>query len=59
MVLQGTESETLFDIDGDRLVGVGRRQRSAGSVSGVAPDDIHRVENTGDRAPSVPAHALA
>jgi hypothetical protein len=37
MVLQGTESETLFDIDGDRLVEVGRRQRSAGSVSGVAP----------------------
>ncbi|PXY22475.1 cysteine dioxygenase family protein [Prauserella muralis] len=48
-VLQGTETETLYDIDGDRLVEVGERHRPAGSVSGVAPpDDIHRVRNTGD-----------
>jgi predicted metal-dependent enzyme (double-stranded beta helix superfamily) len=49
IVLQGVETETIFDIDGDRLVEVGRRQRPAGSVSGVAPpDDIHQVDNTGD-----------
>jgi predicted metal-dependent enzyme (double-stranded beta helix superfamily) len=49
MVLQGAETETLYDIDGDRLVEIGERQRPAGSVSGVAPpDDIHRVRNTGD-----------
>jgi 3-mercaptopropionate dioxygenase len=49
MVVQGTETETLYDIDGDRLVDSGERQRPAGSVSGVAPpDDIHRVRNTGD-----------
>ena len=49
MVLQGSETETLFDVDGSRLVEVGRRQRTTGSVSGVAPpDDIHRVANTGD-----------
>jgi predicted metal-dependent enzyme (double-stranded beta helix superfamily) len=49
IVLQGAETETLYDIDGDRLVQIGERQRPAGSVSGVAPpDDIHRVRNTGD-----------
>jgi predicted metal-dependent enzyme (double-stranded beta helix superfamily) len=49
MVLQGAESETLYDFEGDRLVEVGRLLRPAGSVSGVAPpDDTHRVENTGD-----------
>lgn len=49
IVLQGAESETLFGIDGGRLVEVGRRRRETGSVSGVAPpDDIHRVANTGD-----------
>jgi predicted metal-dependent enzyme (double-stranded beta helix superfamily) len=49
MVLEGSESETLFDIDGGRLVEVGRCERPTGSVSGVAPpDDIHRVTNTGD-----------
>lgn len=49
IVLQGVETETLFDLDGDRLVEVGRLQRPAGSVSGTAPpDDIHRVDNTGD-----------
>ncbi|REE96697.1 cysteine dioxygenase family protein [Thermomonospora umbrina] len=49
MVLQGAETETLYDIDGDRLVEIGDRRRPAGSVSGVAPpDDIHRVRNTGD-----------
>jgi predicted metal-dependent enzyme (double-stranded beta helix superfamily) len=48
-VLQGVETETLFDLDADRLVEVGRLQRPAGSVSGAAPpDDIHRVDNTGD-----------
>lgn len=49
MVLQGAETETLYDIEGDRLVEIGQRQRPTGSVSGVAPpDDIHRVANTGD-----------
>jgi predicted metal-dependent enzyme (double-stranded beta helix superfamily) len=49
MVLQGAETETLYDIDGDRLVEIGERHRPAGSVSGAAPpDDIHRVRNTGD-----------
>ncbi|GLY75578.1 cysteine dioxygenase family protein [Actinoallomurus iriomotensis] len=49
VVLQGTETETLYDIDGDRLVEIGERRRPAGSVTGVAPpDDIHRVRNTGD-----------
>lgn len=49
VVLQGCETENIFDIDGDRLVQIGRRQRTAGSVSGVAPpDDIHQVHNTGD-----------
>jgi 3-mercaptopropionate dioxygenase len=48
IVLQGVETETIFDIDQDRLVEVGRLQRGPGSVSGVAPpDDIHRVHNTG------------
>ena len=48
MVLQGSESETLYDIVGGRLVEVGRCERPTGSVSGVAPpDDIHRVANTG------------
>jgi 3-mercaptopropionate dioxygenase len=48
-VLQGAETETLYDIDGDHLVELGERQRPTGSVSGVAPpDDIHRVRNTGD-----------
>jgi predicted metal-dependent enzyme (double-stranded beta helix superfamily) len=49
IVLQGVETETIFDIDRDRLVEVGRSQRGPGSVSGVAPpDDIHQVHNTGD-----------
>ncbi len=49
MILQGAETETLYGIDGERLVVVGERQRPTGSVSGVAPpDDIHRVCNTGD-----------
>ncbi|ANN18260.1 cysteine dioxygenase [Amycolatopsis orientalis] len=49
LVLQGAETENIFDIDGDRLVQLGQRQRPAGSVSGVAPpDDIHQVHNTGD-----------
>lgn len=49
LVLQGTETENIFDIDGDRLVRIGQRERPAGSVSGVAPpDDIHQVHNTGD-----------
>ena len=49
MVLQGAESETLYDIAGDRLVEIGERHRPTGSVSGAAPpDDIHRVRNTGD-----------
>jgi predicted metal-dependent enzyme (double-stranded beta helix superfamily) len=49
MVLQGAETEALYDIDGDHLVEIGKRQRTAGSVRGVAPpDDIHRVCNTGE-----------
>ncbi|ONI89619.1 cysteine dioxygenase [Actinosynnema sp. ALI-1.44] len=49
LVLQGAETENIFDIDGDRLVQIGRKQRPTGSVSGVAPpDDIHQVHNTGD-----------
>nr|AZF85893.1 cysteine dioxygenase [Catenulispora sp.] len=48
LVLQGTETEDIFDHDGGRLVRIGRLRRPAGSVSGVAPpDDIHRVHNTG------------
>jgi predicted metal-dependent enzyme (double-stranded beta helix superfamily) len=48
MILQGVETETLFGLDGERLVEVGRLRRPAGSVSGVAPpDDIHQVHNTG------------
>src|SRR3954447_1787857 len=39
MVLQGVETETLFDLEGERLVEVGRLQRPAGSVSGAAPPD--------------------
>jgi predicted metal-dependent enzyme (double-stranded beta helix superfamily) len=49
IVLEGVETETIFDLDRDRLVEVGRSSRGPGSVSGVAPpDDIHRVHNTGD-----------
>ena len=49
LVLQGSETETIFDVDDGRLVELGRRERPAGSVSGVAPpDDIHMVHNTGD-----------
>jgi mannose-6-phosphate isomerase-like protein (cupin superfamily) len=49
VVLQGAETENLFDIDGDRLVQAGQLRRPTGSVSGVAPpDDIHQVHNTGD-----------
>ncbi|GAB3876123.1 hypothetical protein GCM10029964_022090 [Kibdelosporangium lantanae] len=49
LVLQGTETENIYDIDGDHLVRIGQRQRPTGSVSGTAPpDDIHQVHNTGD-----------
>jgi predicted metal-dependent enzyme (double-stranded beta helix superfamily) len=49
MVVQGAETETLYNSDGDHLVEIGERRRPAGSVSGTAPpDDIHRVCNTGD-----------
>ena len=48
-IIQGAETETLYGFEGDRLVQVGVVERPTGSVSGVAPpDDIHRVENTGD-----------
>ncbi|MFK0249165.1 cysteine dioxygenase [Amycolatopsis azurea] len=48
LVLQGTETENIFDIEDDRLVRTGQRQRPTGSVSGVAPpDDIHQVHNAG------------
>lgn len=57
MVLQGTETETLYDVaeesggevGGGRPVAVGELLRPAGSVSGAAPpDDVHRVRNAGD-----------
>jgi predicted metal-dependent enzyme (double-stranded beta helix superfamily) len=49
IVLEGAETETLYAMDGERLVAFRERQRPAGSVSGTAPpDDIHRVCNTGD-----------
>jgi 3-mercaptopropionate dioxygenase len=49
MILQGTESETLYRFADEHLSEVGRRERPVGSVSGTAPpDDIHRVANTGD-----------
>ena len=49
MILQGTESETLYRYADDQLTEIGRRERPVGSVSGTAPpDDIHRVANTGD-----------
>lgn len=49
LVLQGAETETLFEVDGDRPIRIGQRQRPTGSVSGVAPpEDIHQVHNTGD-----------
>jgi predicted metal-dependent enzyme (double-stranded beta helix superfamily) len=49
MILQGTESETLYRFESDQLVELERRQRPVGSISGTAPpDDIHRVANTGD-----------
>jgi predicted metal-dependent enzyme (double-stranded beta helix superfamily) len=49
VILQGVETETIFDFDGGRLVEVGRSQRGPGSVTGVAPpEDIHMVDNTGD-----------
>ena len=49
LVMQGGETETLYDIAGERLVEIGERHRPTGSVSGAAPpDDIHRVRNTGD-----------
>jgi predicted metal-dependent enzyme (double-stranded beta helix superfamily) len=49
LVMQGAETETLFGFEGEHLVELDRMQRPAGSVSGAAPpDDIHRVDNTGD-----------
>jgi predicted metal-dependent enzyme (double-stranded beta helix superfamily) len=49
IILQGVETETIFDFAGDHLVEIGQRQRPVGSVSAVAPpDDIHQVHNTGD-----------
>ena len=49
IVMQGIEFETLYRQDGDQLVQVGQLLRPTGSVSGTAPpDDIHRVNNTGD-----------
>jgi len=51
LVLQGTETENIFDIKDDRLVRTAQRQRPTGSVSGVAPpDDIHQVHNAGGTA---------
>ena len=49
LILQGAETETLYEFDGGRLVEAGRMQRPTGSSSAAAPpDDIHRVHNTGD-----------
>jgi 3-mercaptopropionate dioxygenase len=49
VVLCGAETETLYELRGERLLETGTRRRPAGSVSAAAPpDDIHRVSNTGD-----------
>ena len=49
IVLQGVETETVYEFERDGLIEVGQRRRPAGSTSGAAPpDDIHRVANTGD-----------
>jgi predicted metal-dependent enzyme (double-stranded beta helix superfamily) len=49
VVLSGAETETLYELGGDRLGEAGTRHRPVGSVSAAAPpDDIHRVSNTGD-----------
>jgi predicted metal-dependent enzyme (double-stranded beta helix superfamily) len=49
VVLQGVETEAMFQLDGDRVTPLGRRRRPTGSVSAVAPpDDIHQVHNTDD-----------
>jgi 3-mercaptopropionate dioxygenase len=50
-VIQGTESEELFELDeeGTSLVEAGHRVNRTGDVSGFAPPgDIHRVRNAGD-----------
>jgi 3-mercaptopropionate dioxygenase len=50
-VIQGTESEELFELDeeGTSLVEAGHRMNRTGEVSGFAPPgDIHRVRNAGD-----------
>lgn len=48
-VVQGAETETYYGFSGGRLVEAGGGYRPTGSISAVAPpDDIHRVENTGD-----------
>src|SRR5256885_4295022 len=44
IVLQGVETETIFDLDRDRLIEVGRLQRGPGSVSGVARSEEHTSE---------------
>ena len=49
LILQGAETETLYELDGDRLIEAGTTICPAGSASAAAPpDDIHRVHNTGD-----------
>jgi 3-mercaptopropionate dioxygenase len=50
-VVQGTEYEELFIVDGERgcLVPAGVKENGVGEVSGFAPPgDIHRVRNAGD-----------
>jgi predicted metal-dependent enzyme (double-stranded beta helix superfamily) len=50
-VIQGTESEELFELDEEStsLVEAGHRMNRTGEVSGFAPPgDIHRVRNVGD-----------
>ena len=49
LIMQGAETETLYELDGDRLLEAGTTISPAGSASAAAPpDDIHRVHNTGD-----------
>jgi len=46
-VLSGVEHETLYRVEGERLVEIGRSDNRPGDVSGFAPPgDIHKVKNT-------------
>ncbi|GLW05266.1 hypothetical protein Misp01_03960 [Microtetraspora sp. NBRC 13810] len=48
-VISGIEYETLYRVDGGRLVEIGRSANRPGDASGFAPPgDIHKVRNTSD-----------